>query len=46
MNALDQSCQKCHDIDNDVNWNIKKWDKIFHKEIPGTGGMPAPNAKP
>jgi hypothetical protein len=46
MNALDLSCQKCHDIDNDVNWNIKKWDKIFHKEIPGTGGMPAPGAKP
>jgi hypothetical protein len=28
---LDTSCQKCHDIDNDVHWNFpKKWDKIKH----------------
>lgn len=30
INRLDQSCQKCHDIDNDVHWKIKKWDKIVH----------------
>jgi hypothetical protein len=41
MNALDQSCQKCHDIDNDVNWNIKKWDKIVHKTPPEVPPVPA-----
>ncbi|MFO0925433.1 MAG: multiheme c-type cytochrome [Gemmataceae bacterium] len=34
--AIDQFCQKCHDIDNDVTWihNAfpKKWAKIDHKE--------------
>src|SRR5262249_37945478 len=30
---LDQSCQKCHDIDNDVHWDFEsKWKKIVHKE--------------
>lgn len=33
INMLDQSCQKCHDIDNDVHWNFeKKWPKIVHRE--------------
>jgi hypothetical protein len=34
MNQLDASCQKCHDIDNDVHWKIAKWTegKIVHKE--------------
>lgn len=32
MNRLDQFCQKCHDTDNDVHWDIKKWDKIAHPE--------------
>jgi hypothetical protein len=32
MGRLADSCQKCHDTDNDVHWNIKKWDKIVHKE--------------
>ncbi len=32
MRMLNDSCQKCHDPDNDVHWNIKKWDKIVHKE--------------
>jgi hypothetical protein len=32
LNRLGFSCQKCHDIDNDVHWNIKKWEegKIAH----------------
>lgn len=32
INRLDLSCQKCHDIDNDVHWSIKKWveGKIAH----------------
>lgn len=30
-NLVDQSCQKCHDGDNDVNWDFsKKWPKIDH----------------
>ncbi|MCS6849555.1 MAG: hypothetical protein NZ700_00120 [Gemmataceae bacterium] len=30
---IDQSCQKCHDIDNDVHWNFeKKWPKVVHRE--------------
>ena len=29
--AIDQMCQKCHDIDNDVHWSFKKkWPKIDH----------------
>lgn len=27
MNRLDLSCQKCHDIDNDVHWKLDKWVK-------------------
>ena len=32
MNRLDDSCFKCHNTDNDVHWNIKKWveGKIAH----------------
>jgi hypothetical protein len=38
INALDQSCQKCHDQDNDNTWDLlKKWPKIAHKE-PKQGG--------
>ena len=29
-NRLDRSCQKCHDIDNDVHWKLEKWQKIIH----------------
>jgi hypothetical protein len=31
---LDQSCMKCHDTDNDVNWKLDKWitGHIVHKE--------------
>jgi len=32
--AMDQMCQKCHDIDNDVTWTgggfARKWPKIAH----------------
>jgi hypothetical protein len=31
VNLIDISCQKCHDIDNDVHWNIKKWALIEHR---------------
>jgi hypothetical protein len=33
-NALNDSCQKCHDVDNDVHWKLEKWvtGKIVHKE--------------
>jgi hypothetical protein len=32
LKRLDDSCYKCHNIDNDVHWNIKKWveGKIAH----------------
>jgi hypothetical protein len=32
INLIDMACQKCHDIDNDVNWKIEKWwdGKIMH----------------
>ena len=31
LNLIDQSCQKCHDIDNDAHWSFeKKWPKIAH----------------
>src|SRR5262249_49755890 len=30
---IDQSCQQCHDQDNDVHWDFKKkWPKIAHPE--------------
>jgi hypothetical protein len=37
LNRLDASCQKCHDIDNDVHWKIDKWveGKIIHMEPKG-----------
>jgi len=36
LNLLDQSCQKCHDIDNDVHWDFrKKWPLIVHPEKDG-----------
>ena len=29
----DESCQKCHDTDNDVHWGkTDKWHKIVHPE--------------
>lgn len=45
LNALDLSCQKCHDIDNDVHWNLDKWTKknIFHQE-PDLRAAPPPPA--
>src|SRR5262249_42071831 len=34
MLRFEDSCRKCHDSDNDVHWNIKKWveGKIVHQE--------------
>jgi hypothetical protein len=34
MLRIDESCQKCHDTDNDVHWNFDKWvkGKIEHHE--------------
>jgi len=46
LNQMDHFCQKCHDIDNDVNWgkvpfNVQ-WQKIAHptpkKEVQVGGG--------
>jgi hypothetical protein len=32
-NRIDQTCQKCHDTDNDVTWDfVKKWPRIVHPE--------------
>jgi hypothetical protein len=31
-NRLNDSCIKCHDIDNDVTWKLEKWKKIEHHE--------------
>jgi hypothetical protein len=34
--TIDKACQRCHDPDNDVNWNFdKKWPKVEH---PTPGG--------
>jgi hypothetical protein len=34
IDRIDQSCRKCHDLDNDVNWKIDKWwnGKIVHSD--------------
>ncbi len=38
---IDLSCQKCHDIDNDVHWNFAaKWPKVVH-HTPKAGAAPA-----
>jgi len=38
LDRLDQFCQRCHDIDNDVRWTHhgldKKWPKIDHPTLP------------
>jgi hypothetical protein len=32
---INLSCQKCHDIDNDVHWNFEtKWPKVIHRTPP------------
>lgn len=37
LGRIDQFCQKCHDIDNDVNWGsigfANKWKKIAHPTL-------------
>lgn len=39
---IDISCQKCHDIDNDVHWDFAtKWQKVVH-HTPKAGAAPAP----
>jgi hypothetical protein len=31
LGLIDQSCQKCHDTDNDVHWSFaKKWPLVVH----------------
>ncbi len=30
MQFINDSCMKCHDPDNDVHWDIKKWVEIAH----------------
>jgi hypothetical protein len=33
LGQIDQFCQKCHDIDNDVHWSFEKnWPQIIHME--------------
>jgi hypothetical protein len=53
LNLLDQSCQQCHDIDNDVHWDFrKKWPIIVHPEPDGVPRgkdpftVPVANQKP
>jgi hypothetical protein len=41
INKLNDSCRKCHDDDNDVHWDIKKWDKIVHNEPKADAPAPA-----
>lgn len=40
LNRIDQSCQQCHDTDNDVHWDFKKkWPSIVHHKP--LGAQPA-----
>lgn len=45
---LDDFCQKCHDIDNDVNWGkepfLKKWERIAHPTPKGQAVQGKPKA--
>ncbi len=42
LNRLDQSCQKCHDSDNDVHWKLaKRWPEIEHHEDRSKKKQPA-----
>jgi hypothetical protein len=39
--AIDLSCQKCHDIDNDVHWSFaKKWPAVIHHTPPKNSDAP------
>jgi hypothetical protein len=41
--AIDLSCQKCHDVDNDVHWNFaEKWQKVIHHTPPKNHGEAKP----
>ena len=34
LDRIDQSCQQCHDADNDVHWDFKKkWPKVVHEDL-------------
>jgi hypothetical protein len=30
LSRVEQNCVQCHDPDNDVHWDFKKWEKIAH----------------
>jgi hypothetical protein len=32
LNLLNESCMHCHDLDNDVKWDLLKWNHIKHSE--------------
>ncbi len=46
MTRIDISCQKCHDLDNDVDWKFKEqWPKIIHMNPPPKNQKAAPAQK-
>jgi len=39
LRRIDDFCQKCHDIDNDVHWNFqKRWADVIHMTPKKAGG--------
>lgn len=39
LQRIDNFCQTCHDIDNDVHWDFKtRWPKVIHMNPPPKGG--------
>ena len=39
LQRIDNFCQTCHDIENDVHWDFKtRWPKVIHMNPPEKGG--------
>lgn len=39
LQRIDNFCQTCHDIENDVHWDFKtRWPKVIHMNPPAKGG--------
>src|SRR5262249_1051960 len=42
LQKIDNFCQNCHDIENDVHWQFsKRWPQVIHMNPPENGNPPA-----
>jgi len=41
LQKIDNFCQNCHDIENDVHWQFaKRWPEVIHMNPPANGNQP------